>query len=355
MKKLTCLMSLAIAGILLFTSCSQPGASGTAPASGNAAPTNTEAAGSAADGPKIHLKIGTNAQPGNMENTCEIKFAEFLAEKTGGRITAEVFDSAKLGDHLERMEGLRSGTLEMTTTSVGYCAQYVEELALFDLPYVFESRDHMFRVFDGEAGEVIDESLQEHGFKVLGFMDFGCRQTVNNVRPVATPADMKGLKIRVQETKASIDGLNAMGATATPMAFSEVYMALQQKVLDGAENSFPPMVSSKYYEVCKYLSLTNHLYYSQVILISDKLWNTFSAEDQAIIQEAQNEAVAWQRDFNASDEENLKNEMIKNGMQVNEADVPAFMEACAPLIDKYLETYGDKGKKLYDLVVAAKG
>lgn len=308
----------------------------------------------AAEGPTLRLKIGTNAQPSHQENTCQQIFADAIAKKTNGRITAEVFDSAKLGDHLERLEGLRSGTVEMTTTSVGYMAQYVEALALFDLPYVFQDREHEFRVFDGEGAKVIDEMLQEHGFKALGYMDFGCREVVNNVRPVAKPADLNGVKIRVQETRASIDGLNAMGATATPLAFSEVYMALQQKVIDGAENSLSPMEASKYYEVCKYLSLTHHLYYSQLILISKQIWDSLPESDQALIMEAQTEAIAWQRKYAVEEEEGLQQKLIDGGMIMNEADVPAFMAACQPLLDAYLAEHGEQGKILYDLVQAAK-
>lgn len=306
------------------------------------------------EGPTVRLKIGTNAQPSNMENTCQRIFADAIAKKTNGRITAEVFDSAKLGDHLERLEGLRSGTVEMTTVSVGYMAQYVEELALFDLPYVFKDKEHEYRVFDGEGGRVIDEMLQEHGFKTLGYMDFGCREIVNNTRPIHKPEDLRGVKIRVQETRASIDGLNAMGATATPMAFSEVYMALQQKVIDGAENSLPPMESSKYYEVCKYLSMTHHLYYSQLILISKQLWDSLPASDQALIMEAQEEAIKWQRDYAATEEASLLKKLLDGGMVMNEADVPAFMAACQPLLDRYVSEHGEQGKILYDLVQAAK-
>ena len=271
------------------------------------------------------FKLGINTASSHSENLAELKFAEILKEKSNGRLEVKVYDSAKLGDHLERLEGLRVGTIEMTTTSVGYMANYEKALSVFDLPYIFSDYDHMYRVFDGEGGKLIDSMLQRYGFKVLGYFYFGVRETANKIRPIYKPEDMNGIKIRVQESKASIQGLGAMGATPTPVPWSELYMALQQNVVDGMENSVALIYSSKVYELLDYLSLTHHLYYSQIILISKQIWDNLSSEDQKLIMEAQEEAVAWQRQY-ALDEEDKMIEVLKEkGMKVNEADVPAFI------------------------------
>ena len=296
------------------------------------------------------FKLGTNTAPSYSENLAERKFAEILKEKSNGRLEVKVYDSAKLGDHLETLEGLRNGTIEMTMTSLGYMAGYEKAFGVFDLPYIFSDYDHMFRFLDGEGGEFIDSMLEKYGFKVLGYFYFGVRETVNKIRPIYKPEDLHGIKIRVQEAPTSIEGLKAMGATPTPVPWSEVYMALQQNVVDGIENSTALIYSSKVYELLDYLSLTHHLYYSAIILISKQVWDNLSFEDQELFMEAQDEAVAWQRQY-ALEEENQLIEVLKEqGMKVNEADVPAFIKAVEPLKKKFEEELGENARKILEIV-----
>lgn len=296
------------------------------------------------------FKLGTNTAPSHSENLAELKFAELLKEKSNGRLEVKVYDSAKLGDHLERLEGLRNGTIEMTTTSVGYMANYEKSLSVFDIPYIFSDYAHMYRVFDGEGGERIDNLLQTYGFKVLGYFYFGVREIANKIRPIIKPEDLNGVKIRVQETKASIDGLKAMGATPTPVPWSEIYMACQQNVVDGMENSVALIHSAKLYEVLEYLSLTHHLYYSQIVLISKQVWDNLSIEDQQLIMEAHNEAVEWQRKYALEEETEMIDELKKLGMEVDEADVPAFIKAVESLKKEFGEDLGKNAKELIEII-----
>lgn len=296
------------------------------------------------------FKLGTNTAPSDSANLAERKFAEILKEKSNGRLEVKVYDSAKLGDHLETLEGLRNGTIEMTMTSLGYMAGYEKAFGVFDLPYIFSDYDHMFRFLDGEGGEFIDSMLEKYGFKVLGYFYFGVRETANKTRPIYKPEDMNGIKIRVQESKASIQGLGAMGATPTPVPWSELYMALQQNVVDGMENSTALIYSSKVYELLPYLSLTNHLYYPAIILISKQIWDNLSSEDQKLIMEAQDEAVAWQREYALDEELKMIEVLEEKGMKVNEADVPAFIEAVKPLKKKFEEELGENARKLIEII-----
>lgn len=302
------------------------------------------------EGQKIVLKLGTNTAPSHPENKAAAKFAEIVKEKTNGQVEIQVFDSAKLGDHKERLEGLRMGTVDMTTTSVGYMATYEKVMTIFEMPYLFKDKAHEFRVYDGEVGKDIDNLLQKHGFRVLAFFDMGARQLTNNVRPVAKPEDIKGLKIRVPDTESSIDGLRAMGASPTPMAFSELYMALQQKTVDGQENPFSIIDSSKFYEVQKYLSLTNHQLFAQLLLIGEKSWEKLSPEHQKIIMNAAKEAEKYEREIMQNDENNLLSTLKQKGMKVNEVDIKAFQEMVKPLREQYIQKYGQQAKDFFDKI-----
>jgi len=299
---------------------------------------------------KIVLKLGTNTAPSHPENKAATKFAEIVKEKTNGQIEIQVYDSAKLGDHKERLEGLRMGTVDMTTTSVGYMATYEKVMTIFEMPYLFKDKAQEFKVYDGQVGKDIDNLLQRYGFRVLAYFDMGARQLTNNVRPVAKPEDLKGLKIRVPDTESSIDGLKAMGAAPTPMAFSELYMALQQKTVDGQENPFSIIDSSKFYEVQKYLSLTNHQLFAQLLLIGDKSWQKLSPENQKIIMDAAKEAEKYEREIMQNDEDNLLNTLKQKGMKVNDVDIKAFQEAVKPLREQYIQKYGQQAKDFFDKI-----
>ena len=297
---------------------------------------------------KVVLKLGTETATSHPETKGSQKLADLVKEKSKGSLEIQVYDSAKIGSMKERTEGLRLGTVDISTSSVGFLATYIPVLGVFDLPYIYKDKAHEFRVFDGEIGKEIDKKMQEKGFRVVCYFDMGSRQITNNRQPINALADIKGMKIRVPQTEASIEGFKALGAAPTPMAFGEVYMALQQKVVDGQENPLSVIVSAKFNEVQKYLSLTNHQLFIQVLSISDKTWKKLSPEHQKILMEAAKEAQAYEREIAAKEETELIKTLKDKGMEINEVkNIAPFAEAAKPLRDIYIKKLGQEAKDMF--------
>lgn len=297
---------------------------------------------------KVVLKLGTETATSHPETKGSQKLADIVKEKSKGTLEIQVYDSAKIGSMKERTEGMRLGTVDISTSSVGFLATYIPVLGVFDLPYIYKDKAHEFRVFDGEIGKEIDKKMQEKGFRVVCYFDMGSRQITNNRQPINSLADIKGMKIRVPQTEASIEGFKALGAAPTPMAFGEVYMALQQKVVDGQENPLSVIVSAKFNEVQKYLSLTNHQLFIQVLSISEKTWKKLSPEHQKILMEAAKEAQAYEREIAAKEETELIKTLQDKGMSINEIkDITPFTEAAKPLRDIYIKKLGQDAKDMF--------
>ena len=335
---------LAVTGIFLsttlLTGCGGGDKKAAAPAAGGA-------------DKKIVIKCGTEAAASHPESKGAQKLAELVKAKSNGSIEIQVFDSAKLGSMKERCEGMRMGTVDMGTSSAGFLASYVPVMGLFDLPYIYKDKAHEFRVFDGDIGKQIDKKMQEKGFRAICYFDMGSRQVTNNVKPINTLADMKNMKIRTPQTDASIQGFKALGAAPTPMAFSEVYMALQQKVVDGQENPLSIIMSNKFYEVQKYLSMTNHQLFIQVLSMSEKTWKKLSPNQQKIMMECAKEAQAYEREIAAKEEKELVDTLKGKGMQVNEIkDLKPFMDACTSLRKTYIQKIGKDAEDMFKAIDA---
>ena len=304
--------------------------------------------GKAAAPQKVILKLGTETATSHPETKGSQKLADIVKEKSKGTLELQVFDSAKIGSMKERTEGMRLGTVDISTSSVGFLATYIPVLGVFDLPYIYKDKAHEFRVFDGDIGKEIDKKMQEKGFRVVCYFDMGSRQITNNRQAINALADIKGMKIRVPQTEASIEGFKALGAAPTPMAFGEVYMALQQKVVDGQENPLSVIVSAKFNEVQKYLSLTNHQLFIQVLSISEKTWKKLSPEHQKILMEAAKEAQAYEREIAAKEETELIKTLKDKGMEINEIkDIAPFAEAAKPLREIYIKKLGQDAKDMF--------
>ena len=340
MGKLSKSIVCAITGVFL-TSALLAGCGGSSGGSGSAA------SGSSAD-KKIVIKCGTETATSHPETKGAQKLAELVKEKSNGSIEIQVYDSAKLGGMKERMEGMRMGTVDMGTSSAGFLASYVPVMGIFDLPYIYKDKAHEFRVFDGDIGKDMDKKMQEKGFRVVCYFDMGSRHVTNNVKPINTLEDLKNMKIRTPQTEASIEGFKALGAAPTPMAFSEVYMALQQKVVDGQENPLSVINASKFNEVQKYLSLTNHQLFIQVLSISEKTWQKMSPNQQKILMECAKEAQSYEREIAAKEETDLIQTLKDKGMEINEIkDITPFAEASKSLRETYIQKVGQDAKDLF--------
>jgi len=255
------------------------------------------------------------------------KFKELLEERSDGRIEVAIFPQGQLGGERELAESLIMGTVDITI-ACGPLANWVPEFAVFDMPFLFEDLDHAYRVVDGEIGEEWNQKLLDQGMKCMGYGANGMTDFTNNVKPIKSPEDMKGLKFRVMETKIWLTTMNTLGAIATPLPFTELYTALEQGVIDGQTN--PPLAARalKLYEVQDYISMTNHSVIMSAYLMNPKKFASFSAEDQKMIEEVFKETIQYQREAlvlqDATDIQGLKD----NGMQIiTDVDIEAFREA----------------------------
>ena len=310
--------------------------------------------GAAACAETYTLKLGSNTATTHPENVYARYLSDLVKEATNGDVIIEVYDNATLGDHLERQEGLRMGTIDATLTSIGYLGGYDPVFNIFEMPYLFADEAHQRRVFESEVFDMIADSAIQYGFVLVDALEMGARHITNSVRPIEKPEDLAGLKLRVPETTSSIDGMTAMGGTPTPLAFSELYMALQQKQVDGQENPLSNISASKFYEVQEYLSLTGHQRIEQVLLFSEITWNKLPEEYRTIIYECADEANDMIKEVVAAEETELLAEMEGFGVKINEVDVDAFMEKVKPLRDKYIELYGESAQTYYDLIDSMK-
>lgn len=273
----------------------------------------------------VEFKFGHSGSLEHQYHVGAVEFKRLVEEKSGGEMKVNIFPQAQLGDERDLAEGTRMGTIEMSSVAASNMAGFVLELQVFGIPFLFETKEQVYHAVDGDIGKELADIMRAKGFENLSIWEVGFRNMTNNVRPVKVPADMDGLKIRVQESKIWIEFMKVLGAVATPIPFGELYTALQQKVVDGQENPVATIYSMKYYEVQKYLSLTGHTYEPAIVLANPKWFNGLDPKHQAILKEAAMEAAVIQRQKLADmDKERL--EVIKNaGVEVEEnPDKEAF-------------------------------
>ncbi|MDD7201195.1 MAG: TRAP transporter substrate-binding protein [Spirochaetales bacterium] len=306
-------------------------------------------------GPKITIKIAHVSQAGVPIDVASNEIGKILEEKTGGRITAKVFPNSVLGNNTELMEQLQAGTLEMAISSVAFLGSFTNSTKLLDLPYLFKNNAAAEEILDGPVGQHIFSELESSGFHGLAWLSTGWRHLTAN-KEIHKPEDMKGLKIRVMENQMHIDHFNALGASAIPMAFSELYTALQNGTMDAEENPFANINGSRLYEVQKYIIKTGHIYDTSPLLASSSWWNTLSASDQDLIQGVVTEALAKERELSYSNEAELEEKIGHNGSNVvitlSDAERDAFKKAAQPVYDKYGPQIGEDQLKLVEEVNA---
>ncbi len=290
--------------------------------------------------PSVVIKLGHIAEPEHPYGKGADQFAKLVAEKSGGDIEVKVFPNSQLGGQKDLIEGLVFGSVDMALVGSAALGQFQPKISLFDLPFLFDDRPHAFRSLD-TVGMEIGQALEPRGIKLLGYMENGIRHMTNNVRPIKTPEDMKGLKIRVQTNKIHIEMIKALGASPTPMDLSELYSAMQQGTVDGQENPSAHIYTKRFYEVQKYASLTAHAYAPEPMLISMISWKKLTPKQQKIVQDAANESVAWQRKVSEDEDNDYWNKIKATGkMEVIEVDRKAFQEATKPVIAMFAKTVG---------------
>lgn len=243
------------------------------------------------------LRLAHNAAPGNPKAEASLKFADLVAKKTDGRVKIEVGGSAQYGDDVEALTSMRLGTLAFSANSQGTTSGVVPEYAVLGLPFLFQSLPQAWKVLDGPVAKKLDEVSKAKGLVLLAMWDNGIRHVSNNVRPITKPEDLAGVKVRTPPDPMTVDIFKALGANPTPLAFSELYIALQQGVVDGQENPLMNIHSSKLYEVQKYISLTGHKYEATPLLASKMVFDGLSKADQKAVLEAAAEAGTLNREM----------------------------------------------------------
>lgn len=281
-------------------------------------------------------------------------FAKDVTDKTEGRITAQVYHNAVLGDQPDAIEQTRNGALDFANFNMGPMGPIVPMTNVLSLPFLFSSEDQMHKVMDGEIGKRFSDALAEKGLVALSWFDSGARSMYNTKHPIEKPADVKGLKIRVMDNDLYVDMIDAMGGNATPMAFGEVYQSLKTGVLDGAENNYPSYDETNHYEVAKYYSTTDHLIIPECLCVAKASWDALSDEDKEIVRQAAVDAAKEQRELWAKGSEDAKADVEKNGAKINEIkDLKPFQDAMKPVYDKFFEANPDM-KALVEEIRATK-
>jgi len=262
-----------------------------------------------------------------------------VKEKTGGRVCIEVFPSSQLGEEKDTIEQTQFGVIDMIRASFGSFNDIVPVTQTVSLPYLYRSEDHMHKVLDGPIGADIAKEFEPHDLVLLAYYDGGARSFYNSQKAIKTVDDLKGMKFRVMQNDVFVDMMSALGANATPMPYGEVYSSIQTGVIDGAENNFPSFDSAGHAEVAKFFTLDQHLMVPELVAISKTSWEKLSPEDQAVLREAAVNSATLQRKLWADQEKASEEKVVAAGVEVTrDVDKTAFIEAMAPVYEKYVTT-----------------
>lgn len=263
---------------------------------------------------------------------------ELIKKKSDGRITVKVFSGSKLGSEDDSIEQVKLGALAMARVSSAAMHNICETTRVPSLPFLFRSVEHQHKVLDSDIGKEILKSCEDAGFVGLAWYDSGARSMYTRNKPVKTVADVKGMKIRVQQSDLSVAMVEALGANATPMPMGEVYTALKTGLVDAAENNFPSYDSGHHFEVAKYFSLTEHTMTPEILVYSKRQWDKLPEADQKIIREAAQESVPYMRKLWAEREEKSRAVVEKGGAQIVEPDKASFQAVMKPVYDRFITT-----------------
>lgn len=286
---------------------------------------------------EIVLKAA-DIQPEDYPTVQALKYmGKLLEERSKGHIKMQVYAGAQLGQEKETIEMTQMGTVAISRVNTAPLVGFVPKMGVFSMPYLFRDADHFWKVLDGQIGTQMVKELEKSNLVGLAWIDSGARSFYTKGAPINNPSDAKGQKIRVQQSKIFVDMINSLGASATPMDYGEVYSGLQTGLIDGAENNPPSLWAMKHYEVAKYFSLDEHARVPEMIIMSKKVWDTLSPDDQKLVKQAAIEAGLYERDLWAKyTDESMKNLQAK-GVTISKPDKEAFRKAVEPMYEKFPE------------------
>ena len=300
----------------------------------------------------ITLRFGHVVQPGHPISLGTQKLGEILAAKSGGRIKVQELGGGSVGGEAQQLSAVQGGIQDMTLPSATVMGGVIKEFTLLDIPFSFTSAQQVDALLQGPFGQMLMSRLDEKGMVGLDFWETGFRNFTNSRKPIVNVEDLKGLKLRVIPNPMFMESFSALGANPVPMAFPELYGALESKAMDAQENPFSIVLTSKFFEVQKFLSVTNHVYTANPVVISKKTWDKLSPADQKLVKEAVQEAGAFQRKLSRDASAGARKE-LEAKMQVNDvppATLARMRELTKPVAEKFAGSYdqavvqGDRGE-----------
>jgi tripartite ATP-independent transporter DctP family solute receptor len=289
-------------------------------------------------GQKIVLKLGHGLDQTHPVHAAMEFMAQRLKEKSGGSVELLIYSGGQLGTETENMEQVQRGALAMTKTSAAPIEALVPEIGVFSVPFIFRDEEHFWKVLEGPVGRRLLGSAEKHGMHGLCYFDSGARSFYTVDRPVLTPDDLKGRKIRVMLSKTSMDMIEALGGSPTPVPWGELYTALQQKMIDGAENNPPSLQTSRHFEVCKHYALDEHTRIPDILWISQQVWDGLPPHVRTWVQEAADEASVFQRKLWREKTEEALKDVEAKGVRIYRPDKAPFAEKVRPMQDGYQGT-----------------
>lgn len=291
------------------------------------------------------VKIGVSHGPTHSFTQALERFGRSFETQSNGRFRVKVYNSAQLGSEKEMQEMLTIGSAEMTVT--GLLNTYEPMFAVFEMPYLYRDREHVLAVNTSDMMQDIAQSLIPKGLRLIGFVENGFRNVTNSIRPIHSPDDIKGMMIRTPENPAQIATFKTLGAIPTPLAYSELYTALLQGVVDGQENPLQQIWLGRLYEAQKHVAVTQHIYNSAYVLISERFWQSLNQEDQNLLEECVLDAGKWQLEYMKNLDADLEKKLKEKGVQFTYPDQQAFRTACEPA---YAELAEQLGPEVFEIV-----
>jgi tripartite ATP-independent transporter DctP family solute receptor len=288
------------------------------------------------------LKFAHAAPESDLQQTMALFFKKEVEARSNGDLKVNIFPQGQLGNDKQMIDGTRSGVLDITMVGLNNYSGLLPESSAFTLPFMFPTRDSAYKVLDGEVGQGVLNDMEEFGVKGLGYPENGYRNMSNNVAPIRVPADVKGLQMRVNGSKALSDMFSELGASPQQIPVAELYTALETGVVDAQDHPIGVTLSFKFYEVQKYLSMTQHAYSPLVVTMNLKKFNKLSEAERTIIMDVSAEAVAMQRELSIAKEDKMIADLEAYGMEVNtDVDGAAFQAAVTPVWAAFIAEYGD--------------
>ncbi|WP_246449773.1 TRAP transporter substrate-binding protein [Novosphingopyxis iocasae] len=297
------------------------------------------------------MLTSADAHPADYPTVRAVEFmGRFLSEKTNGRLGIKVFAGGQLGNETDTLEITSFGGLDFNRVNFAPLNS-IEPMTLpFSLPFVFDSVDHMRRVVDSAVGDKVLASMEPHGLIGLAIYDSGARNFYNMRRPIRTPEDMRGLKIRVPASDLYVAMVNALGANAVPIPFSEIYQSLAQGVIDGAENNWPTFVGERHYEVANYLSITEHLLTPEALVMSKASYDALDPADRSLVRQAAKRSVIEMRRLWDARVQEAKDVIDRSDVRVNPVNKAPFAGLMRPVWDQFITTWAQR--RIVDAILA---